>query len=115
LQKLLRFEHEGQPATGVLEVESAGDGVPLTPKEYERYVVLAGEPAKTFLDKFIQTDQYKNGTDGPDGRKALMIQKLVQNHRDAALGKLIQEFPELREKMVERRRVRAKALTVGME
>jgi hypothetical protein len=44
-----------------------------------------------------------------------MIQRIVQVHREAAQGQLIKEFPDLRDKMIERRRVRQRALTIGQE
>jgi hypothetical protein len=42
----VRYIGGTSPATGVLQVERSADGVPLTPKEYDRYVQLAGTAAK---------------------------------------------------------------------
>lgn len=85
-------------------------GVELRPHEYSRYVELAGnafkDPGtglglKETLDAIIAGDhdfsvEYQRATDGPEGGKAIVIQRVVQGFRTAAQAKVIEEFPELR-------------------
>ncbi len=86
-------------------------GVELKPHEYSRYVELAGnafkDPGtglglKETLDSIISgshpfSSQYEKATEGPEGGKALIIQRFVQTFRQAAQAEVIEEFEELRD------------------
>lgn len=92
------------------------DGVPLSPQEYDAYVVLAGgKPiihGMTLKDKLadlMASPLYERSSDGPDGGKATLVRQIVMDYRDRA--KMIlqrpdmsqeylgQDFPELRESL----------------
>ena len=88
----------------------------LTDAEYDRFVVLAagrddvirrntgGLDLKQTLEKMIQTADYRNATDGPEGGKATAIKNVIIAFRAAAKGVLISEFPDLRELLTQRSR-----------
>lgn len=96
------------------------DGVTVNlerfPRIYSRYLELAGNSmtedvngapidasglgAKDALNALVQgrhplSQLYDLGTDGPDGGKAQMVQRVVNDFRRAARDQLRQEFPEL--------------------
>lgn len=77
-------------------------GVELKPHEYSRYVELArnalkepgtGLGLKDTLDAIIPGDhpfsaQYKSATDGEEGGKTVIIQRIVQGFRAAAQAQM---------------------------
>lgn len=79
--------------------------VELSPEEYDRYVVLAGNEFKDpntglgmrdYLEQeVIPSDAYQNATEGPDGGRSLIIQQVIRQFRDGAKAQLQQEFPGL--------------------
>lgn len=78
-------------------------GVELTPKEYNRYAILAGNEAKgtnglglkESLTKLINTPDYIRQSDGPEGGKSLMIKAQVTYYRELAALKMLKEYPDL--------------------
>lgn len=93
------------------------DGVPLTPQEYDAFVVLQGSKPiigditlKDRLADLMKSDLYKRSSDGPDGGKAVLIRQWVSAYRDMAKHVLDdkelsqqylqQDFPELRDQLV---------------
>ena len=95
----------------------AVEGVPLTPGEYDRLLVLTGKgvagapPLKDALATMIHGDEYRHQSGGPDGGKALMIQSLVGAYKQAARAALTQESPGLVEALGQKIGAKAKALT----
>lgn len=101
------------------------EGVKLKPEEYHRFVVLSGnelkDPStglgfKDTLDRLVTgkhplSSAYKRASEGADGGKALMIQRLMTGFRDAAKAEVMKEFPELRALVNQAKRDKAKALT----
>ena len=78
------------------------DAMELTPKQYDRFVVLsAGEggasmpPLKETLRQLIDAPGYQQLSDGPQGGKAVMIRNTVNSYREAAKAQLQQEDPEV--------------------
>jgi hypothetical protein len=71
--------------------------VPLKPKEYDRYIQLAGEPAFKELETFVKSKGYQQLSEGPNGMRATMVRQVVNRHREVAKIKLLKEFPELQE------------------
>ncbi len=83
-------------------------GVDLSAQEYDRYVALAGNElklagkgCKDYLNKMVQTAEYKRQSLGEGGGRAYMIKNAIQAYRKAAAAKIIEEFPELKELIVE--------------
>lgn len=82
------------------------DGVELSPKEYSRYVELAGNAAKDdtgrglkeTLEDVIQSPEYRDATDGPEGGKALVLKEHVRAFRAMAKARMYEEFPYLVDK-----------------
>lgn len=81
-------------------------GVELTPQEYDRYVVLAGNEVKSpfgglglreTLESEIQQSHYQQQSGGPDGGKAIIIKSMVHVFRDLAQLQLLREYPDLAE------------------
>jgi len=99
------------------------EGVPLTPQEYDAYVVLAGgKPIlgemtlKERLTDLLASDIYKQSSNGPDGGKKVLIQSWVSRYRDMARFILSDaerskeygyDFPDLRQKIEESRATQA--------
>lgn len=82
-------------------------GVELTPEEYNRYVQLAGNEAKgpdgmgckDSLEAMLNNVNYQRQSDGPDGGKALMLKSKILNYRELARLMMIEESPELAERV----------------
>jgi hypothetical protein len=84
--------------------------VDLTSQEYDRFVLLAGNElkdpntglgCKDALASLVKNPEYKRASDGEGGGKAYMIMHVIQAYRKAATNKLIEEFPELKQLIVE--------------
>lgn len=105
-QELVRLELPiGMPAKTI-------EGVPLTPDEYDAYVVLQGAKPiigdltlKNRLAELMQSDLYQRASDGKDGGKKVLIQQWISGYRDRAKFILSDEeaskeygydFPDLR-------------------
>jgi hypothetical protein len=90
-----------------------GEGIDLTPKEFDRFVQLVntielstGMPLKKSLDHLVTRDpDYK---DAPDERQDLMIRALIIEARGRAKIAMLGEFPELR-RLVDDRHVKKQA------
>ena len=91
------------------------DRVPLTPKQYDRYQILAAHPQgmpslREKLEEVIASDLYKHGTDDPaDGGKITLLKMWVNNYRDLAKFQLRQEDADLDAKLRERETKKAGA------
>ena len=91
------------------------DRVPLTPKQYDRYQILAAHPQgmpslREKLEEVIASDLYKHGTDDPaDGGKITLLKMWVDNYRDLAKFQLRQEDTDLDAKLRERETKKAGA------
>jgi hypothetical protein len=91
------------------------DRVPLTPKQYDRYQILAAHPhgmpsLREKLEEVIASDIYKHGTDDPaDGGKITLLKMWVNNYRDLAKFQLRQEDADLDAKLRERETKKAGA------
>lgn len=90
------------------------NGVPLSPEEYDAYVVLQGSKPiigdvtlKARLTDLMNSDLYKSASGGKDGGKAVLIRQWISSYRDMAghiLGDkelsqhyLGTDFPDLQE------------------
>ena len=86
-----------------LNPQSVKEGVQLSPEQYDLFVRLAGNELKgasglgmkDALAQLIQSPSYQRLSDGPDGSKALEIQKVVTAYRAAAKAELIKQDPSL--------------------
>jgi len=72
--------------------------VELTAEEYDRLLVLTGKEIKSSgktlkqaMAKIQKSSQYKRATEGPDGGKAVIMNKLYLNYKQAAKAKLVKE------------------------
>src|SRR4029450_10100205 len=77
-------------------------GVSLTAEQHDRWAQIMGEEQfggmtlHERLSKTVQSSLYTQQSEGPDGRKALMIKDIVDDYRLLARDKMLREFPELR-------------------
>lgn|GEM_PF-3733072 len=93
-------------------------GVELTPQEWDRYVVLAGNEAKSgdglgckdALEKLVASNLYQRQSDGPEGGKAMYIRYTINAYRELAEAQMLKEFPDLRELAQATRQEKAQAL-----
>lgn len=106
------------------------NGVPLTPDEYDAYVVLQGakpiigdQTLRQRLTGLMASGLYQRATDGPDGGKATLIRRWVADYRDMArfilsnrersqalVGK---DFPDLQEQIDLRRKTESQKFSGG--
>jgi len=110
---------EGRPVP-VLRMgpEAAGEGIELSPQEYDLFVRLAGNELKgpdskgmkDTLADVMQSEDYRHQTDGPEGGKALIVRSIVQSFREAARGELFNRIPELIELVEEKQTQRLRQL-----
>ncbi|MEO1940918.1 MAG: hypothetical protein ABGX60_03470, partial [Candidatus Thioglobus sp.] len=97
--------------------------IELTPDQYDRYVVLAGNEFKVehpntskklglkeYLKVTMRTDRYQKLTSGADGGRAIIIRSIVNQFRDAAKNQLFNEFPELKEEFIYQKQSEQEAL-----
>lgn len=70
----------------------AGKRVPLTPSQYDEYVQLSGKAAKSYLEQFITTPEWKAMTD--DERRD-EVKGALEDFRGAARDELRTNYPEL--------------------
>jgi hypothetical protein len=93
-------------------------GVEMTPQEYDRYVVLqgnalkgnySGKGLKDTLDQLVQSPEYLRQSPGPDGVRAIMIKQQVQAFRAQAQDRMMQEFPDLRNAIMQNRQDKQQA------
>ena len=99
-------------------------GTELTPKEYDRFVELAGNGLKdpstgmgaydtlnAIIDgKHNLSGQWQSASDGPQGGRSIMIRTVIQSFRDAARAKVVEEFPDLRARVGGRMEERGRAM-----
>jgi hypothetical protein len=88
-------------------------GVKLTAKEYSRYVELAGQPAFEELKAIVGQPGFKNMSSGPDGLQSEVIKGVIGDYRLAAQDRMLAEFPDLRDRVINKQTERATALTGG--
>lgn len=86
-------------------------GAKLSNEEYAEFVRLAGEPAKAYLDKLVQSASFQRMTGGPDGMQAEVIKDVINSHRRRATILMQAQNPELRERIFRRKREQVNALT----
>jgi hypothetical protein len=92
-------------------------GIELDAQQYDRYILLySGIEAKVSLrdelKRTINSRSYKNGSDGPEGTKALMIKSVFTGYRDMAKAQLIAEDSRLAN-MINEAKERERALRMG--
>jgi len=93
--------------------------IELDGEQYDKLILLAGKeiylPYKDpdtrqskgdknlhdFLKSVMMTDIYQEATDGPQGGKTMMIRNIVNVFNEAARQELKNEYPELRDKLIE--------------
>ena len=94
------------------------DGIKLSPEEYDRFAVLAGNEAKDAntglgcketLESMLQNPDYLRQSDGPDGGKADTIREIIGYFRELARFKLREEFPDLEDMIMTRFQERQQA------
>ncbi len=100
-----------------LSPDTLGAGIPLTPQEYDLFVRLAGNELKVNglgmhdkLLELINSDNYKRQSNGPEGGKAYLVDKIIRDYRTAAELELMKRSELLRDAVNERKRARVEAL-----
>lgn len=68
------------------------NGVELTPEQYDRYQVLAGQASKTILHRLVRSPKYARL---PDFMKANLIGNLLNRTRAMARQRMLTEYPEI--------------------
>jgi hypothetical protein len=104
------------PTTAPIPMEepSAGQGIDLNKREYDRLIVLmtqepgaGGRTLHQALGDLIASPNYQRQGDGQDGGKALLLRNVYHAYVESARARLRQENPELeakiRRRMEERR------------
>lgn len=106
-----------KPSENPLVMEKNSWGVKLSPQQYDRFVelsraepIIAGKNAKEAIEDLINTASYQRQSDGPEGGKALLIREVLGKYQEAAKLRLRDEFPELGQKIDDRRKQRLEGL-----
>lgn len=86
-------------------------GVKLTPEQYSRYSEVAGKLAKENLSNIVGTPSFNGLSDGAEGMKAQIIQRMVGQSRKIAANQMLQEFDGLQEKIMQLKLEKVKKLT----
>jgi hypothetical protein len=110
-----------KPPMFQMEEPRAAEGIQLTPDEYDHFVRLAGNELKVggkgmhdYLAHMMTTQSYRAATDGPEGGKAAMIHTVVMKYRAAAQLQLLEDAPDLRMLLEQKKVRRAQQLTGGL-
>lgn len=103
MDELIRVKYsKGQPRKSLGNVD-------LTKEQYHKYLELSGEGLRDNLAKLMDSDSYKNTyTDqsftGKEGSRQIAIDYVVEKHREAALYKLMEQYPELKDAILQDKR-----------
>lgn len=95
--------------------ERAIGGVKLTGDEYSAYVQMAGEPAKKYLDKLVNSAGFKRLSDGPEGAKALIVNSIISKFRKSAADQMLVKFPQVRQRWIANKQQQRQQLTIGAQ
>jgi hypothetical protein len=87
--------------------------VSLTGEEYSRFVEMAGKPALEDLKQIVKEQWFKELSNGPDGMKAQIIKERVRKHRSIAARRMLLEFPDLQQRIIDAKVKRQKLLLEG--
>lgn len=121
--ELQRLEHWIPTPPRKLSFGGVSVDLATNPKAYSRFVELAGNGTKIdgagLFDKLSaivagkdeSSETYQSLTDGPDGSKAMLLDRYVHGYQQAAKAQLLDEFPELRAELDRRRDEKQQALT----
>lgn len=93
-----------------LSTQRTGHGVALTPQQYEQLMIYFGEGMKEDLTKAINSDAYKEGSEGVDGRQAAILRSVINRHKENARDKLIYETENLQKQIYEKKQRKYEAL-----
>ena len=85
-------------------------GVPLTPDQRDELIRLIGEPLHEKWSAYVNSEEYKKGTPGPDGSRAFVFRQLYSAYREAGVAQLVDKHPQLLQKYDEIVHARARAL-----
>lgn len=77
-------------------------GVKLTAQEYSNYSKFAGEMLRTQMEELVADPDFIAETDGPDGMKSMMIQRLISRSRKISKAEMIIQTPALRDRINQR-------------
>ena len=78
------------------------DGIRLTPQEYHDYSKLAGTMARGRLEALIKGSAFKAASDGPEGMKSQLVQRVLSQSREVARKQMVATNFELRNRIVAR-------------
>lgn len=93
-----------------LSTQRTGHGVALTPQQYEQLMIYFGEGMKEDLTNAINSDTYKEGSEGVDGRQAAIIRSVINQHKENARSRLIYETESLQKQIYEKKQRKYEAL-----
>lgn len=103
-----------RPSQSILGPEKLGQGVWLSPEQYSRLQILAGNELKVGglgmrdrLEQMIVSPSYLRQSD--DGKKILLY-STVHQYREAAQQQLMKEYPELKQMAIDIQKEKADAL-----
>lgn len=96
-------------------------GVKLSAAEYSRYVELAGRGdasigivgAKPLLDDMVEQPSFQQLSDGPDGMKAELIDRVIRASRKQAQAALLRENEDLQRRVLRYGERKRQVLTEG--
>lgn len=77
-------------------------GVKLSAEQYDQLQQIAGPMVRQRLDILVKSPGFKNASDGPDGMKASLIERMVKDAHDLARNQLLATDPELRQRFIQK-------------
>lgn len=116
------FIYGTHPPEGITAEQRVSQGVPLTAQQRDKWIQLMGKGVrdgngrtiKEAMQALIASPEYRQASGGPDGLKAVYVQRIVNGFREQSRQQLLQDDPELMHRVMLKQTARQMALTGGM-
>jgi len=79
------------------------DGVEMTPEQYSHFSQISGERARDIVEKIVNSNGFKNMPSGDGSMQQGLLENAFQAARKIAKAEIIQAYPEITQRIVQKR------------